>query len=93
MPLVWNGAHYELKCVNHQAHTAPGQPATMLKSTSWNVVPGVAPPANRAPLPGAWFVPPPAGPSTPVRLYVCSVCGYAEMYAGDVSEPDVWRRQ
>lgn len=26
----------------------------------------------------------------PVRAYLCSVCGYVELYAGAVAEPAIW---
>lgn len=78
-----------LKCVNHDAmiaHAATGQPTTMQRTASWFAITGVEPPGsgvNNLPR----FNP---GSGIPVRLYICSVCGYVELYAGAVAEPLVW---
>ena len=30
---------------------------------------------------------------TPVRCFVCKVCGYVELYSGLVTEPEKWSKQ
>lgn len=61
--------------------------STMRVSHGWNAVTLVQPPGTGATGPNPMFVP---GAGTPVRLYICEVCGYTELYAGGIVDPKTW---
>ena len=58
---------------------------TMVVAADWGSITSVVPPTQLDPFAGL------SKPSVlPVRCYVCSVCGYVEMYAGTITDPDTW---
>lgn len=52
----------------------------------WHVLMSITPPAGPGALPAI-----DGNSILPVKLYVCSVCGYIETYAGAVTSPETWR--
>ena len=73
---------------NTTMHAAPGWHALMVAHPPQDAPPhqwpGVVPPGGRI---GPRFV---STSGAPVRLYICEVCGYTEMYAAVVSDPEEW---
>jgi len=78
-----------LKCINHGSavsHTATGQETTMIRmDQQWYVLTLILPPKDGKP-PNTQL-----GSGLPVGCYVCSVCGYVEMYAAAITAPDLWK--
>ena len=68
-------------------HTTPGWHALMVahppQLATTQQPPGSPPPGRIGPR----FV---STSGAPVQLYICEVCGYVEMYAAVVHDPDVW---
>jgi hypothetical protein len=60
---------------------ASGIPSTMHKSVTWNAMTLVDPPTETR---GIMFNP---GSGAPVRMWVCTVCGYVELYAAVITDP------
>ena len=80
-----------LVCVNHAdvSHADVGPDArdtgtTMIRKSGWFALCGVEPDPKR----------PTVARSTtdihPVWVFSCEVCGYVEMYSGDVIDPNTW---
>ena len=106
MPLVTRPQGLVLVCLNGcappketrglQAIVHPlGPPSTMRAAQAWYALAVVEPPDEwrqelgrglNVPV-GPVFMP---GSGTPVRLYVCEVCGYSELYAGGTVDPKTW---
>jgi hypothetical protein len=81
MPLFLFSNKWELRCINYLSH---GQHAgsTMVKQSMFHALIVVNPPPNVTFNPGSGM---------PLRCYVCSVCGYIEMYAAGIAEHDTWK--
>jgi hypothetical protein len=77
-----------LLCVNKDMmnHVLAGPGSTMMHSGTWHAVTAIEPPV-------ALGVAPTFNPSSgiPVRCYMCKICGYVELYAGSITNPEVWR--
>lgn len=92
MPLVYYRGAYVLQCVNRAltpAHTlGPGETTTMLSTPTgeWNAITHVTPAQVQG---GGVNFDPSRG--IPVRAFVCRSCGYVELYAGSVIEPQTWK--
>ncbi len=76
MPMVWDGAQLRLHCINHSAHNKPGP--TMTKVSGWAALVKASPDAIDP------------GESLPVSVFVCSICGYLELYAATKTDPETW---
>jgi len=88
MPIIIKGAKSLLVCVNHEhpTHLAANKDTTMSTDVGmWFAVQGIVPPTNGK---VAQFMS--TGPSLPVRVYSCNLCGYVELYAAGIVEPSVW---
>jgi hypothetical protein len=83
MPLVWDEEknEHQLRCVNDAQHGPAGHPTTMIVNEGWNALTIVHPP------PDAHFDP---HRGAPVRCFVCTVCGYVELYSGLIVDPKTW---
>jgi hypothetical protein len=56
---------------------------TMFIMDGWGGLPGVGPPEHGRPSQ-------PLPRLMPLRVWACHVCGYTEMYMGQVVAPEVW---
>lgn len=86
MPIVVLGTRPVLVCANqeHPSHAATAKESTMEAAPGWHALLSVEPPRE------AW-TPPNVNTFAPVKLYLCSLCGYVELYAGGVTAPETWR--
>lgn len=88
MPIVFIGERVVLVCANqaHPAHAATGKESTMEHPPGWHALMSVT-----TPTPGG--APPnvSVGSLVPIKVYACSVCGYIELYAGAITDPNTWR--
>jgi hypothetical protein len=86
MPLTRdNNGTLTLTCINEctpEEKSPLSSPSTMRRSVDWYVLCAVNP------IPQSRFTFNEAG--MPLRIYMCSECGYVEMYAGEVTDPDAW---
>lgn len=64
----------------------PAMPSSVAAEVT-DPVTGAAEQSFYEPMFGPRFVP---GSGTPVRIYICEVCGYVELYAGGIVEPKTW---
>jgi hypothetical protein len=93
MPLVrTHNGELVLVCVNHQDGThvvAPGVPSTMAALPGWRALVMAFPVALH---PQLGRIPPRIDSTvgTPVRCYVCGVCGYVESYLAPIVAPHEW---
>jgi|SRR5579863_2207783 len=101
MPIKRDGDRTVLRCINHDEIPHQGaalQDGTTMRSEgNWQTLVGVTPPTPPAAPRGTVD---PRGPlfgprinlnrGQPVRCYYCEVCGYIELYAGDILEPKTW---
>lgn len=78
MPIVKEpDGSFTLRCLNqHDSSKA----TTMTRAVGWSAMLDVKSDMRSSCL---W--------SNPVRMFVCSVCGYAELYHGPTIEPDEWK--
>ena len=82
MPIRYKEGQNVTFCINADAEGHGGGPhTTMFKGEGWSALMVMSPPPNVV------FN---AASGTPVRCYVCRVCGYVEMYLGTISEPAAW---
>lgn len=83
--LTMPNGHVVLRCINHESMPShqTGQETTMVATQEWNALTQVSPPQA-----GEIRFSPNAG--IPIRALVCSICGYVELYAGPILEPQTW---
>ena len=87
MPIVFYANRPTLVCANREHGHPPGhaQGTTMQAAPGWHALLSADPPATGQP-PNIN-----ANSFMPLKIYVCTVCGYVESYAAGVTNPETWR--
>lgn len=87
MPLVWAPERnaFVLRCINH--------PQNLALIAGYQTLVGATPPQLIASASGPPMVVPAhidQNRITPLRCYVCQLCGYIEMYSAPIMDPGEW---
>ncbi len=102
MPLVDSHGHRVFRCINNHwkedqtYEPLPADPeqrgrskeppkTTMEALPDWGFITRIHSPSTPGAMPIVMM-----REGTPLRIYRCRLCGYVEMYTGDIIAPEVW---
>lgn len=77
-----------IRCINHESHKGyENIKTTMMPASGWFAITGIVPPDLKNNIKEASFRP---NEGMPLKVYVCSVCGYVELYNGMIADKNTW---